>query len=316
MVRFDGPACARAGTDTAANAAGGSRLLAAVAWAAMLAVSDLPEIACTHLGTPPPGWLPAAKVVALVAFLGLTLAWRALRPLRPYAVVLLTLSAALLATGMVRRTDVYQEHFNREGVSFLTGYLAVHVLDLAVAAAVLAALWRLARRRPAFFLVVGDLGAPIEPVRWLGIRGGEPWRPFALIFAAVAGLGVLIPTLLAVRPAAAALLAAAPLLPAALLFAAVNAFTEEVTFRASFLATLPGPVGRAHALAISVVFFGLAHYLHGSPPGLAGAAMTGFLAYLLGKAMLETRGMLAPWLIHFVPDVVIFASYAVLFTRA
>ncbi len=42
--------------------------------------------------------------------------------------------------------------------------------------------------------------------------------------------------------------------------------------------------------------------------------MTGFLAWILGKSMLETRGLLWPWFIHFVPDVVIFASYAVLWT--
>ena len=43
--------------------------------------------------------------------------------------------------------------------------------------------------------------------------------------------------------------------------------------------------------------------------------MTGFLAYLLGKAMLETRGILAPWFLHFVPDVVVFASYAIAFVQ-
>jgi hypothetical protein len=43
--------------------------------------------------------------------------------------------------------------------------------------------------------------------------------------------------------------------------------------------------------------------------------MTGFLAFLLGKSMLETRGLAWPWFIHFVPDVVIFASYAVLWVQ-
>jgi len=152
-------------------------------------------------------------------------------------------------------------------------------------------------------------------VRWLGIRQGESWRTFGWIFALAAGLGVLIPTALGLRLSAEVLLRALPLLPAVLLFAAVNAFTEEVYFRASFLATLPDVIGRGHALLMTAVFFGLAHYLGGSPPGVVGVAMTGFLAFLLGKAMLETRGMLWAWFIHFVPDVVIFASYAVLFVQ-
>lgn len=177
--------------------------------------------------------------------------------------------------------------------------------------AVLLALGRRKGRREAFFLVKGDLDTPIVPVRWLGIRRSEPWRKYAFIFAAVAGFCVLFPTVLAMRPSEGALVRALPLLPAVVLFVAVNAFTEEVYFRASFLATLGEAIGKTQTLLVSVVFFGLAHYLYGSPPGIAGAAMTGFLAYLLGKAMLETRGLLAPWFIHFVPDVVIFASYAI-----
>ena len=39
--------------------------------------------------------------------------------------------------------------------------------------------------------------------------------------------------------------------------------------------------------------------------------MTGFLAWLIGRSMLETRCMLWPWIIHFCPDVVVFA-YALL----
>jgi membrane protease YdiL (CAAX protease family) len=64
------------------------------------------------------------------------------------------------------------------------------------------------------------------------------------------------------------------------------------------------------------VFFGLGHWLYGSPPGFIGFLMVGFLAWLLGKAMLETRGFLWPWLIHFVPDAVIFFSYALLFVQS
>jgi membrane protease YdiL (CAAX protease family) len=65
---------------------------------------------------------------------------------------------------------------------------------------------------------------------------------------------------------------------------------------------------------INVAFFGLAHWLAGSPGGILGFAMTGFLAFLLGKAMLETKGFLWSWIIHFFPDVVIFFSYALVWS--
>lgn len=45
------------------------------------------------------------------------------------------------------------------------------------------------------------------------------------------------------------------------------------------------------------------------------AALTGFLAWLPGKARLETRGFLWSGAIHLVPDVVIFFSYALLFVQ-
>ena len=86
-------------------------------------------------------------------------------------------------------------------------------------------------------------------------------------------------------------------------------------FRATLLSTLPQVIGKNQALLINVAFFGLAHYLYGSPPGVVGFMMTGFLALLLGKSMLETKGLRWPWTIHFLPDVVIFFSYAVTWVR-
>jgi hypothetical protein len=66
---------------------------------------------------------------------------------------------------------------------------------------------------------------------------------------------------------------------------------------------------------INVVFFGLAHYLFGSPPDVIGFLMTGFLAWLIGKSMLETKGIIWAWFIHFLPDVVIFFSYAIVWIK-
>lgn len=101
------------------------------------------------------------------------------------------------------------------------------------------------------------------------------------------------------------------LLPAILLFSAINAFTEEIYFRLSLLSTLHDVIGRTHTLLIVVVFFGLAHYLHGSPSGIIGFLMTGFLAWLLAKSILETKGIFWAWFIHFLADVAVFAYYAI-----
>jgi membrane protease YdiL (CAAX protease family) len=288
------------------------RLLTVTAWVVILAVSDLPDIVWNALSGRVPAPLFWGKVVFLAVFLGMTLLVKALRRLMPYGVVLFVFFLAFGLTSLVRSTAWFQGHFNGPGVSFFKGFMALYILDIGVALAVIAVLWILKRDRRAFFMTKGQMDAPIEPVRWLGIKAGKSWKTFGWIFACAVALAVLIPTLLAIAPSMATVVKALPLLPAVLLFAAINAFTEEVYFRAGPLATLTEIIGKGQTLLLVAVFFGLAHWLYGSPPGLVGALMTGFLAWLLGKSMLETRGIAWPWLIHFLPDVVIFFSYALL----
>ncbi len=286
------------------------------AWLSILLVSDLPDIICNAVFGQVPAWLFGAKLGFLVLFFGLCFIWKNLGPLQPYAFVMLVFYAALTASEWVRTSAWWAGLISDEiQPSFALTYLRPYLRDIGVTLAVIAALWIAKRRRSEFFLVKGQLDAPIEPIRWLGIRRGESWRTFGWIFALVAALGVAVPTLLAMQPSPDVLLRAAALLPAILLFAAINAFNEEIYYRASLLATLPQVIGKNHALLINVVFFGLAHYLYGSPPGVIGLLMTGFLAWLLGKSMLETKGFFWAWFIHFLPDVVIFFSYAIAWVR-
>lgn len=286
------------------------------AWGVMLIVSDLPDILLTWLGVPLPSWMLWAKAAFLAAFFVMTRMRRALRPLWQYALALFTLFLALGLTSLLRGTAWFQVRFNYQGVPFFKGFAALMVLDILVALAVLAVLWLMKRDRRAFFLARGRLDAPIEPIRWLGIKAGESWKTFTWIFGGVAALAVAVPTILGIAPSAATWSRALPLLPACILLAAVNAFTEEAYFRCSLLSTLHEVIGRGHTLGLILVFFGLSHWLYGSPSGPVGFAMTGFLAWIMARGMLETKGMLAPWIIHFLPDVVVFFSYALLFARA
>ncbi len=280
------------------------------AWVAVLAISDLPEVVWSGLARHPPPDLFWAKVAVLAVTAGVALVWRQLRRLLPFALVFLVFYLALAARDWLGAAALWKQGLGLPTPSFAVSYLEFHLRDLAVAAVVIVALWVLKRRRAEFFLRIGELDAAIEPVRWLGIGSGESWRVFGWIFAAAAGLVTLIVVTLSIKPAPEALLNTMPFLPVVLLLAAVNAFCEEIYFRATLLSTLPAVVGKEQALLLNAVFFGLQHYLHGSPPGVIGFLMTGFLGWLMGKAMLETRGLFWPWLIHFVPDVFIFASYA------
>jgi membrane protease YdiL (CAAX protease family) len=288
------------------------RIVSLTAWAAILVLSDLPEVILHGQYAGPLGWLRWVKAALLVGLIVLTTLWPRLRPLRSFAFVFLVFLLALQAREWVGDLAGWQARFGGDTPSFAQAYASFHLRDVVVALVVLGAVYLVTKRRSAFYLVRGHLGAAIEPVPWLGIRPGESWRTFGWIFTFSAALAVLIVLVTSVPLRGEALLRAAPLWPVILLLAAANAFAEEAYFRCSLFGTLHSVVGTQPVLLMNAVLFGMAHYMGGSPPGVVGAVLTGFLGWLLGKAMLETRGFTWSWIIHFVPDALFFASYAVL----
>ena len=285
------------------------------AWLSILLISDIPDILCNSILKEVPAWLIFGKIIFLALFFVLCTFWIRVRPLRPYVFVMLIFFLALALSEQVRNSEWWAGLISESETSFFLTYLRPYLRDIGVMLVVIFSLWLVKRRRSDFFLVKGQINAPIEPVRWLGIHAGESWRKFGWIFAVIAGIGVAFPTMIAMQPARQELFRVIPLLPAILVYAAINAFNEEVYYRLSILSTLHQIIGKNHALLISAGFFGLAHYLYGSPPGMIGFLMTGFLAWLLGKSVLETKGLFWAWLIHFLPDVVIITSYALAFVR-
>ncbi len=62
----------------------------------------------------------------------------------------------------------------------------------------------------------------------------------------------------------------------------------------------------------SAAIFGGVHFF-GTPGGVLGVFMAGFMGWLLAKSVLETRGFGWAWFIHFLQDVVI--MFALLGTK-
>ena len=52
--------------------------------------------------------------------------------------------------------------------------------------------------------------------------------------------------------------------------------------------------------------FGLGHFTEQYFPAGMSVVLPAFLSYVLGKSMLETRGIAWAWIIHVVMDIVIF----------
>jgi hypothetical protein len=231
---------------------------------------------------------------------------RALRPL------LWTFLALVAAQWFVHeRLDQLPIFQDRLGDPSFGVYMpAEQVLNLVVTLAVLATLAVLKRDRRAFYLARGDLAAEARPIRWLTVGPGTRWTTLGPALSVCITLGTLAFLMLAGTPTPDLVIRALPFLPVVLVAAALNAFNEEVTYKASFLAVLVEPVGARQALRMVAAYFGIAHF-YGVPYGLIGVALAWFLGWILARSMLETRGLGWAWFIHFLQDVAIFGFMAI-----
>jgi hypothetical protein len=248
---------------------------------------------------------------ALVALFGLVLtyAWKAVRSLRPMMGLFLVLAGAeWLVWTRVDRLPFFQRLLHNP--SFSVSMPVEKAMGVVVTLIVILYLSLVQKRREAFFLAKGDLAAPAEPVKWLGIKAGETWRTLGRSFAVYLSLGTLAFLIIAGRPPLDIVVRALPFLPAVLLAAALNAFNEEMSYKASFLAVLEGIVGKQQSLLLMAAYFGIMHY-YGVPYGIIGVLLAAFLGWVLGKSMLETRGLAWAWFLHFLQDVWIFAFMAI-----
>ena len=284
-------------------------LMAAVAWLVMLLVSDLPNI-LLNLSQGEPDWLFLTKAGVLVVFLCVTLFVPKLRLLWQVAVIFLAFLLIRRASAWLGGTALWQNWFGQGGNRFYRGHLGWQLLGLLEMTAMIAVTLAVRRQPSAFFLAKGQLDAPLQPVRWLGIRSGERWSTFGWIFGGCIAAGIAIFVAASSWSAFSNFGKAAALYPGVILCAAMNALSEELTFRSPLLSTTHEVIGQGQALAFSSVFFGLAHFLYGDPSGVIGFLFTAFVAFLFGKSMLETRGSLWAWFMHFVADIPIFLLYA------
>jgi membrane protease YdiL (CAAX protease family) len=275
----------------------------------MLAVSVLPNALWHELGGGDAGWLFWAKVGLLAAAVVAAFLWSALRPLRGYFLALLGMYAFEDLIGRLTASTLWQSWFNWNGAPFTVTMLGEQIGRVLVSLLMIALLLVMGYRRKDFFLMRGDFKAPIRPVRWLGFPKADPWTRFGGQFALYISLGLLVFLILGGRPDPAVLPRVLPMLPMILLLAGMNAFSEEMTYRASLLATLEGPLGPQLALWNTALFFGIGHYF-GVPYGVVGVILASFLGWLLGKSMLETRGMGWAWFIHILQDILIFSFMA------
>jgi hypothetical protein len=282
-----------------------------IAWIIVLLTSLLPKIILQEVfGQTVSMDMQAVKSLGVI-FIALlaSLVWQPLRGLRSFLVLFVVLVASQwLVFTRIDELPVYRAWL--QNPSFGVSMLAELSLNLIVTLLMIATLL-LMRKKPAeFYLVRGDIAAPVEPVRWMGVKQGERWNKFGALMTFLISLGTLAFLILAGSPSLDMVILVLPFLPAILLAAALNAFNEEVTYKASFLSVLESPVGPRQAVYMVAAYFGIGHY-YGVPYGVIGVLLAGFLGWFLAKSMQETRGLFWAWFIHFWQDVWIFSFMAI-----
>ncbi|MBD3327699.1 CPBP family intramembrane metalloprotease [Candidatus Peregrinibacteria bacterium] len=96
-------------------------------------------------------------------------------------------------------------------------------------------------------------------------------------------------------------------IPFVFIFSLSNSFVEEIMYRFGVIIALKNIISDKKIALISGLIFGSIHYF-GTPGGLIGVIVAGFLGWFLAKSIIETKGIFWAYLIHFLQDFVIFSA--------
>lgn len=284
------------------------RVILITAWVVTLLISTLPDVILQEIFQASYAWLLAVKIGLLALALAASLAWKPIRPLWQFFLILLVLYLAEESAARLGGSGLWKTWFAAP-TSFVADMLGTQLLRLLVAAVMIALMLLLRRRFAEFYLVKGDLAAEARPIPLL-MKKPDTWKKLGVILSVCITGGTLLFLALAGRPSLAALGASLPMLPMILVLAAMNAFSEEMNYRAAALGALKDAMTGPQAVMLAAVFFGIGHY-YGVPYGVIGVVMAWFLGWLLGKSMIETKGFFWAWFIHFLQDVAIFSFMAI-----
>lgn len=268
-----------------------------IAWIAIFLASDLDSVIAQNLNFELPSWSALIRAV-LLALMAVVVGLRARSP--HLAGFIAALSALLIGDWTVFWLEANRQTFQHAGRS---DRMLIGVFITLIPAALLAlTLVKSGLSRQQVFLAKGDLHAPSQLPLLRGVR----WSVVAPVLLAMLSGGLLVQLWIVsngsrnLRPEV-----LLPALPAAILFAVINASSEEFRFRCVLLARGTRCIGTVQAIAATSVLFGLAHY-NGHPSGFSGILMSAFFAWVVARSMVDTRGWGWAWMIHVVEDIIIF----------
>jgi membrane protease YdiL (CAAX protease family) len=294
------------------------RLQIALAWGAILILAA-PRILLRLFVPAAPGepispdWLAWAQVAVLAALWAVSWVWPVAKPLRGFILALVAYGVgSFFVLPLIVESAAWLDWKQQAswGVWIVTDRLVTYLLLGGIMALTLIGS---GIRRRELFLVRGNPSAPAQPSRFLA--GGNakkpvPWNRVALQFLPIYTIIAVIVLGIQLRPDVSQILQVLIYLPAIVLAAAIIAFAEEFMFRSMMLARLKPVVGAGQAALMAAGLFGLMHYF-GWPGGPIGVLMAGYLGWWAARSMIDTRGFVWAFLLHFLGDFVIYAFAAV-----
>lgn len=239
----------------------GPKTLIITAWIFLLLASGLPRIILQEVFGYQVSFNLSSALAGVVILIGLALTfiWSDIGGLRQFFILFLVLvGIEWIIFEIIAELPIYKMQLANP--SFNMNMMANQSLRLLVTVVMIAALFVMKKRREAFFLIKGNTNAEAEPVSWLGIKPGEKWDQLGRNFALILSLGTLAFLVFAGRPPLDIVIRALPFLPFVLIAAVLNAYNEELTYKASFLSVLENVVGKHQALLLMAAYFGIGHF--------------------------------------------------------
>ncbi len=279
-----------------------------IAWSAVIA-STVPEIIWQESGHRITFWFTATESLLLLLGAVVVLRFAPLRNLARFlvAVALLNFAWDFLAPAL-GRTNFFQSLAQNASWGARLFVTRIPTLSGIILLGFTFIGSRITRRD--LFLVRGNLSAPAQPIPGVGLRKPIPWTVFGPALLVIFGVALPLFLYFTVYPDFTDTGRILRYLPWILLVAALNAASEEFQFRSVLLAHLRNVISPSEAALLTAVLFGLGHY-YGQPSGPLGVAMAGIAGWLWARSMIETRGFVWAFFIHFVQDIVILSFLAV-----
>ena len=218
-------------------------------------------------------------------------------------VIALVATSAIFQLGFITR----KLNFNLSTDAYLDRHGKYQIALFLLASLVLILTYAQNPENFSLFFSIGNLDAPAEKIRSLGISASASWLPVGLSLATILTSGTIVFVFFQLCSSTTAIYKLRPYVGWILLFALANSFSEEMIFRMGLVSPLYGVMDLSDLMLVSAIIFGIAHF-GGMPHGPLGMLMAGILGWFLANSMIETHGLLWAWFIHFVQDVVIYTG--------